>query len=328
MPTMTRYLALGLLTAALLPFTLAQAESQAAPVPLYAMQQQPGSYSLRVGDVRITALTDGTLPVDLHKLLRGATPEDVDALLARSFQRNPAETSINAFLINLPGHQILVDTGAGQLFGPGTGGRLIESLTTQGVNPEDVTDVLLTHAHSDHAGGLVKDGQRVFPNAIVHIGKPDIDFFFDDSNQEKTGYKRAYFDIARLTLQPYMDADKVQTFSTTQEILPGITATLHPGHTPGSAFYRLSSAGESLTFVGDLIHSLAVQFPRPGVTITFDQDQSQAASVRQAQFASFARERTMIGAPHLPFPGLGYVRNGATGGYDWVPVTYMNREGN
>lgn len=326
MPAMKIRIATGLLAVAL--FQLPLAHAQETPVPLHAVQQQAGGYHVRVGDVRVTALSDGTIDIDLHKLLKGAAPEDIDKLLMKSFQRNPMETSINVFLLTLPGHQILVDTGAGQLFGPGKGGRLIESLATQGLRTEDVTDVLLTHAHSDHSGGLVKDGQRVFPNAMVYVGKPDVDFFFDESNQKRTGYAQSYFDIARLTLKPYLDAGKVRTFSATEEILPGITATLHPGHTPGSAFYRLTSQGESLTFVGDIIHAAAVQFPMPGVTITFDQSQAQAAAVRKAQFASFARERAFIAAPHLPFPGMGYLRPHAASGYDWVPVTYTNREGN
>ncbi|WP_454765340.1 MBL fold metallo-hydrolase [Cupriavidus campinensis] len=307
-------------------FQLPNARAQ-APVPQHVLQQQAGGYSVRVGDVKVTSLTDGTVPQNLHQLLRRAKPENIDRLLARNFQSNPVEASINAFLVTMPGHLALVDTGSGQLFGPGNGGRLVESLATQGITPQDITDVLLTHAHSDHAGGLVRDGQRIFPNATVYVGKPEVDFFFNQDNQKKTGYEQAYFDIARLTLTPYLDADKVKTFSGTQEILPGITATVYPGHTPGSAFYRLTNGGENITFVGDIIHVAAVQFPNPEVTIAYDEDQARAASVRKAEFASFARNRTLIAAPHLPFPGIGYVRAAGGNGYDWVPVTYTNREG-
>ncbi|MWT08112.1 MBL fold metallo-hydrolase, partial [Escherichia coli] len=132
-----------------------------ASVPQHVVKQQAGGYSVQVGDRIITAFTDGSVPQDLHALLRRTTAENTDELLAKNFQANPVEASINAFYIALPGHKILVDTGSGQLFGPGKGGRLIESLATQGIKPEDITDVLITHAHSDHAGGLVKDGQRV-----------------------------------------------------------------------------------------------------------------------------------------------------------------------
>jgi hypothetical protein len=77
----------------------------------------------------------------------------------------------------------------------------------------------------------VKDGKPVFSNARVFVGKPEIDFFFNEDNQKKTGYGQNYFDVAQKTLKPYLDAGKVVPFSGTSEILPGITGTVHPGHT-------------------------------------------------------------------------------------------------
>lgn len=102
-----------------------------ASVPQHVVKQQAGGYSVQVGDTIVTAFTDGSVPQDLHALLRRTTAENTDALLAKNFQANPVEASINAFYIAIPGHKILVDTGSGQLFGPGKGGRLIESLATQ-----------------------------------------------------------------------------------------------------------------------------------------------------------------------------------------------------
>ena len=94
----------------------------------------------------------------------------------------------------------------------------------------------------------------------MYVGKPDIDFFFNDENQKNLGDQN-YFDVAHKTLKPYLDAGKVKTFSGTEQLLPGISGTVHPGHTPGSAFYTLESKGEKITFVGDIIHVAAVQFP-------------------------------------------------------------------
>lgn len=90
--------------------------------------QRPGVYSFMVGDVRVTALSDGTVPIDLHLLLRGTTPARTDALLARGFLANPVEASINAYLLEIGTRRVLVDTGAGDLFGPSNGGRLLDGL--------------------------------------------------------------------------------------------------------------------------------------------------------------------------------------------------------
>ncbi|MCV2532364.1 MBL fold metallo-hydrolase [Enterobacter wuhouensis] len=321
--TVKKFALSTLLTGSLLFYPVMHA---AANTPQHVVKQHAGGYNVQVGSVIVTSFTDGSVAQDLHKLLRRTSEQNTDALLAKNAQTNPVEASINVYYFALPGHKVLVDTGSGQLFGPGNGGRLMESLATQGIKPEDITDILLTHAHSDHAGGLVKDGQRVFTNARVFVGKPDIDFFFNEENQKKTGYSQNFFDVARKTLKPYLDAGKVQSFSGTEALLPGITGTVHPGHTPGSAFYTLESKGEKVTFVGDIIHVAAVQFPQPNITIVYDQDQDGAARVRNHAFADFVENRDLIAAPHLPFPGIGYVMKGERSGYAWVPVTYTNRD--
>ena len=296
---------------------------QLQPSPGVALQG-PDHYTFRVGDVEVIALSDGTVPQDLHALLQGTNEANTDALLRNAFQTNPVEASINVFLFRLAGHLILVDAGSGDFFGRGCGGKLLESLAAVKVAPEQVTDVLVTHAHYDHMGGLVHKGKLTFPNATVHIGQADVDFFLDRSNSQLTHYDMSYFDKANTALKPDLDAGKVKGFRETTEILPGIRATLHPGHTPGSAFYTLVSAGQSIVFVGDIIHVAAVQAPAPEVTITYDVDPVQAASVRKEAFADFANERTLVAVPHLPFPGVGHLRTNGTG-FEWVPITYGNR---
>lgn len=298
----------------------------ATPAP-HVLLQGAAFYRFGVGAVTVTALSDGTVPQDLHALLRRTTQTKTDALLAAGFLRNPIEASINAFLIALPDRLVLVDTGSGELFGPGNGGKLLSNLAAAGYRPEQITDILITHVHTDHSGGLVHEGKIVFPNATVHVGKPDVDFFLNPANSARSGYDRKYFDEAIKTLKPYVDAGKVAAFSNTTEVVPGITATLHPGHTPGSAFYTLTSQGERITFIGDIIHVASVQFPDPSVTIVYDVDPKAAEATREHAFSEFAGDRELVAAPHLPFPGVGHVRR-AGKGYEWAPIEYGNRERN
>ncbi|ALM54810.1 MBL fold metallo-hydrolase [Halomonas huangheensis] len=288
------------------------------------VQQGADTYAVMIGDVRVTALSDGTVPQDLHKLLHGITNEKIDAMLEGAYQANPVEASINAFLLEMGNRLVLVDTGVGTLFGPGLGNQVIDSLHAAGVEPEQITDVLLTHVHSDHMGGLTRDGQLVFPNARVHVGKPDVDFFLDRQNAERADYDMSYFEQAITSLKPYVDAGKVDSFDRATEILPGLTASLHPGHTPGSAFYTLESQGQTLTFIGDIIHVAAVQFPDPSVTIAYDVDPEKAASARSTAFSALAEDGELVAVPHMPFPGIGHIRK-AHEGYAWVPVDYGNR---
>jgi glyoxylase-like metal-dependent hydrolase (beta-lactamase superfamily II) len=264
--------------------------------------------------------------INLHTLLRDTTPEEIDRLLARSFLTSPVEASINAFLVEDGSRRVLVDTGAGELFGPGLGGKLPASLAAVGCRPEQVDDILITHVHTDHSGGLVVGGELGFPNATVHVAREDADFFLDPSNARRRGYDGHYFEQAEKTLGPCVRAGKVRTFSGRTSILPGITAIPTPGHTPGSTAYRIESEGDQIEFWGDLVHVAEVQLPRPSITIAFDVDHPAAARQRAARFDEAARERKLVAAPHLPFPGVGHVR--AEGeGYAWVPLPYRDREG-
>jgi glyoxylase-like metal-dependent hydrolase (beta-lactamase superfamily II) len=320
-----RYLFTGAAVAVMLGMALPVHAAGGADSAAAFVEQGPASYRLPVGAVSVIALSDGTVPQDLHQLLTHTTPANTDGLLHAAFLANPVEASINAFLILDGERRVLVDTGSGALFGPGNGGKLVGNLAAAGCKPDDITDILITHIHTDHSGGLVTDGRRTFPNATVHVSQADLDFFLDSSNAEKTGYARQYFDEAARTVGVYVKAGKVQAFADKESIVPGIVATLHPGHTPGSAFYTLTNGGQSLVFVGDIIHVAAVQFPDPQITIVYDVDPNAAAATRQAAFLSFASDRQLIAAPHLPYPGIGHVRAAAGGGFAWVPVEYRNR---
>jgi len=305
-------------------------DAQTAPAVSAAQihTQAPGVYRYRVGDFQVTALSDGTVPQDLHALLTNTTPAETDGLLKHAFLASPVEASINAFLIDTGNRLVLVDTGSGALFGPGNGGKLLGSLKSAGYAPEQIDDILLTHIHSDHSGGLVNEGQRVFPNATVHVGKPDVDLFLDPANiHGVNGYDKTYFEQAVKTVEPYVKAGKVVAFTGVTQLFPGIKAIPTPGHTPGHSFYQFESKGESIEFIGDIVHVASVQFPKPKITIVYDVSPKEAAAQREKQFAIAASQRELVAGAHLPFPGLGHIRAESDGGFTFVPVDYHDRDG-
>ncbi len=292
----------------------------AAPVDQpVTVSQVPTAYSFKVGAAKVSALSDGTAALDLHKLLKGATEEKIDGLLDGDFLANPVHTSINAYLVQIGDRKLLIDTGTGDLFGPETAGKLPGALAAIGVASDQISDVLITHAHTDHIGGLVRGGKIMFPNATVHLGQPDLDFFLRDS---KSSADASLKKEASEMLGPYDKAGKVAGFTGTAEITPGVTGTVHPGHTPGSAFYTLESEGQKITFVGDIVHS-TVQFQDPEITIIFDTDQKVAEKTRETAFKEIASERELIAAPHLPFPGVGYIKRSGRE-YEWSPLNYAD----
>jgi glyoxylase-like metal-dependent hydrolase (beta-lactamase superfamily II) len=294
-----------------------------ATTPTRIGHVQAGYHHVKVGDFEVIALSDGTLPTPADKLLQNVKPGEVAARLAQTYQTTNVDASINAYLIKAGDRLVMVDAGTGELFGPNLN-KLGASLGAAGYKPEQITDILVTHIHTDHTGGLM-DGQRmVFPNATLHIARKEVDYWLSpEQRAHAPEAAKKYFDEALAKVQPYVDAGKVQTFSGETQLFPGIRAIPAPGHTPGHSFFALESKGQKLVFWGDLLHVADVQLQRPDVTIAFDVDPKTAAATRMRAIADAVAGRYWVAGDHLSFPGIGHVQTDGKG-YRWIPMPYIN----
>ena len=155
-------------------------------MPQPPIRQIPGVYHRRIGDITVTALSDGYLDGTLE-VLRNIGEEEGHRILAESFRPVPGRrTSVNCFAVYSAGRLALIETGCGNYLQP-TGGKLMDNLAAAGVDPGAVEAVLLTHMHPDHSAGLtdMTTGQRRFPNAelVVHENEPR--HWFDDGAMAK-----------------------------------------------------------------------------------------------------------------------------------------------
>jgi glyoxylase-like metal-dependent hydrolase (beta-lactamase superfamily II) len=280
----------------------------------------PGYFRMMLGDFEITPLNDGTADLPVDQLLK-QKPELTKAALEKSWLKLPLETSDNAFLVNTGSKLVLVDTGAGALFGP-TLGKLVANLKAAGYQPEQVDEIYITHMHADHVGGLVSQGKLVFPNATVRADKAEADFWLSEENMNKApADKKGFFQGAMAAVGPYVKAGHFKPFEGNVELVPGIRANAEHGHTPGHTTYLVESRGQKLLLIGDLIHVAAVQMEHPSVTIGFDSDEKAALAARLREFDAAAKGGYLIGGAHLQFPGVGHLK--AEGkGYRWVPVNF------
>src|ERR1700720_3158195 len=265
--------------AALATFVAGQNAALAAAPPHH--DQVPGFYRVQVGDLEVTALYDGTGVFDPHWL--NGTKTTMDGVV-KGLHEDPHMLDVvdAGFLVNTGKQLILVDAGAGAWWGGGVLGRLGGRLRSAGYTPEEVDLVLVTHLHSDHAGGLTtQDGKRVFPNADIYVAKTESDFWLSPEIAAKAPKDaQPFFQSAQAISAPYIEAGKWRTFSASERVIDGMQLVPLPGHTPGHTGYEFSSKGQNILFWGDIVHVQRVQMQHPEVTVVFDIDQTAASATR------------------------------------------------
>ena len=288
-------------------------------MPSRPASQIPTIYHRRIGEIVVTALSDGAIE-RTHEMMRDVPEDEGRRLLGKAF-RDRFLLSINAFLIWAGDRLILVETGSGDYLGP-EAGRLLANLGQAGIDPAAIDTILLTHMHPDHSAGLtdMKTAKANFPNAelVVHENEPR--HWFDDAAMARgtEREKKLMFQQAREQCAPYRD--RMVTFKD-GEVAPGITAIPCHGHTPGHTAFLIESAGESLLIGGDTVHMPEVQVPRPEVTMVVDTDPAMAEASRRRIFDMAASERLLVTGMHLHYPGFGHVaREGDA--YRFIPEAW------
>ncbi len=286
-----------------------------------AAPENPGFYRMKLGEFEIVALSDGTHPFPVESVMVGASGDTISAALEREALALPLQGSINAFLIDTGAQRILIDTGAGILYGDCCG-RVMASLGAAGYRPEQVDLVLLTHLHKDHVGGVLQGGAIAFPKARLFVAAGEAAYWHDPAARGAApAFLRTFFDAAGEALAPWASAGRLQTFTGETVLAPGIRSISAAGHTPGHAAYLVESRGERLLVWGDVVHVAAVQLGEPQVAVKYDSDTGAAIRTRQALLARAARDKLWVAAAHLAFPGLGHLRRDGNA-YRWIPVNY------
>ena len=260
--------------------------TQAAAVPA----EKP-VYRFKIGALDAIALFDGQNPVpnDNKVFGVGLTPQAVAAPLTAAGQpADPIMLEIHPLLVRNGGRTMLFDTGLGA-----NKGQLMQSLKTAGVDPATITDVMISHGHPDHVGGLVADGALAFPNAAIRMSEAE--WASIRANPEMA-------DLVRVI------TPKVQAFRPGDEVAPGVEAQDTAGHTPGHVAYLISDGQNQLLYTGDLMHHWVLSVEHPDWTVAYDNDPVAGKKARLDQITALRASGAHIYAYHFPFPGLGKVQ--------------------
>jgi glyoxylase-like metal-dependent hydrolase (beta-lactamase superfamily II) len=278
-----------------------------------------------VGNVRVAALLDGD--ADLREPITHHFPEiPTDDLLAAR-DTTPGvygagdtwHLFVRAWLLLHPGGVTLVDTGVGGASAPAASwfpasGRLHEALREAGASPDQIDQVVITHVHDDHIGGVVTgDDPQVpaFPRARYLIQQDDLDHqrtLARDEDEERVIWERL--------LQPLLDAGVVDALDGDHALSDLIELRHAPGHTPGHQVVRIHSGGARLLVAADTFNH-PIQLARPDLPSGTDVHPGVAAATRRSILAFLlSNPGTTVAPTHFDAP-FGKVVSGRSGLTTW-----------
>lgn len=281
----------------------------------------PGFARQKVGDLEVIAVNDGVARRLLgEEFVRNAPIAEVRAMLAsQNLSTEYIDIPFTPFVVVRGAERILLDTGLGE-FAPPTAGRFLANLAAAGLQPADITHVLISHYHGDHINGLRKrDGSWTFPNAKVYVPSVEHAFWMDDTKMAAApeALKGAFQGARRVFAG--MPADKLVVFEPGRAVLPGIASIAAFGHTPGHTLFEATSAGQVFTYLADLTNVPTLFARNPDWAVQFDMDAEAARKVRREMLARVAASNALVGGFHFPFPAFGR-KTPAGSGYAFEPV--------
>ena len=250
-----------------------------------------------VGDITVISMEDarGTMEERLFPGIQGDEAK---------LKMLPAPSAVNVFLVKTGGKLILIDAGWGK--DGRVQGKMLACLAAEGISPDVIDTVLVTHMHGDHITGLLSDGKPVFAKAAVLIARPEYAAWVERKEGPEKGVE-----LAATVAAAY--GDRIKTFAFGDIVAEGIEARSAVGHTPGHTAYRIASGDKVLLVAGDFLHASDMQAAYPEISSVYDMNPEQAANTRRALLQELASENIPVAGMHIPDGGIRTVKAAGNG---------------
>lgn len=282
-----------------------------------------GHLRLKLGGLDTIVITDGHILINPVQPIfaPGIPKEQLTAALKENYQTDDAIDAAINILVIVKGDRIIVfDAGSGAALGNNSG-RFVKNLQAAGIEPEAVTDILITHLHVDHIGGILNaQDQSVFKNAVYYLPQVEHDFWMlkkpDFSKSKNPDSPEYSVKLARKVINAISDKLHLFAFGTT--LFECVKVEQAEGHTPGHPLLTVFSEGQYLKHIVDIVHTpLLLSHPDWGTQ--WDTDFEKGVYTRQRVLRELSISRQLVMSCHLPWPGLGYIV-AKDNGYSWLPL--------
>ena len=207
-----------------------------------------------------------------------------------------APAAVNAFVVKAGGKTYLIDAGFGN------------AVKDKRIDPSKIDVVLITHAHGDHIGGLLKEDGTANFSAPMLISKAESNYWLDARTPNS--------DLPKSVARVY--GNRYSTFAFGDTLAPGIVAIDAAGHTPGHTAFLIGTGKRKLLIAADFLHAAVLQFQNPEECASFDMDRKKSVEARKRLIQMSVDNGWLIGGMHIR-GGVGSVRSNGKGGFEFTP---------
>jgi len=211
--------------------------------------------NLQLGDFELTAVSDGIYHLDGGTFF-GVIPKSLWQKKVAADEQNMVPVGLNSVVVRTGEHTVLIETGIGNKLAErmvkiyGQPAKLLDNMAAAGISPEDIDIVINTHLHFDHCGwNTLRQGDNIvptFPRAQYYVQEGEWQYGRHPSERDAISYISANYD-------PLIANGQMTLLKADQEIVPGISVRVFPGHTRHMQAVIIQSGGQTACYISDLI---------------------------------------------------------------------------